>query len=41
LGDGALVGGFGDEIELVSSQGDDDVLVSLALEFLYPGLRLI
>ncbi len=40
-GDGALVGGFGNEIELVSGKGDDDVLVGLALEFLDPGLCLV
>lgn len=41
LGDGALVGGFGDEIELVTGEGDDDVFVGLALELLYPGLCFI
>jgi hypothetical protein len=30
-GDGALVGFFGDEIELVSGKGNDDVLVGLTL----------
>jgi hypothetical protein len=40
-GDGALVGRFGDEIELVSGKGDDDVLVGLALELFDPRLRLV
>lgn len=40
-GDGALVGLFGDKIELVAGEGDDDVFVGLALEFLYPGLCLV
>jgi hypothetical protein len=40
-GDGALVGGLGDQIELVAGEGDDDVLVCLALELLDPCFRLI
>lgn len=40
-GDGALVGGFGHEIELVAGKGDDNVLVGLALEFLDPGFCLV
>lgn len=40
-GDGPLVGLLGDEIQLVPGQGDDDVLVGLALELLDPCLRLI
>lgn len=40
-GNGPLVGLLGDEIELVACQGDDDVLVGLALELLDPCLRLI
>jgi hypothetical protein len=40
-GNGALVGRFGNEIELVAGKGDDDVLVGLALEFLDPCLCLI
>lgn len=40
-GDGALVWLFVDEIELVAGEGDDDVLVRLALQFLHPGLGLI
>jgi hypothetical protein len=39
--DGALVGRLGDEIQLVAGEGDDDVLVSLALEFFDPRFRLI
>lgn len=39
--DGALIGLLADEVELVSGEGDDDVLVGLALQFLDPGLRLI
>jgi hypothetical protein len=38
---GALVGRLGDEIELVASQRDDNVLVGLALELLDPRLGLI
>lgn len=40
-GDGALVGLLGDEVELVAGEGDDDVFVCLALEFLDPGLGLV
>lgn len=40
-GDGALVWRLGDQIQLVAGEGDDDVLVSLALELLDPGFRLI
>ena len=40
-GDGALVGLFRDEIQLVAGQGDDYVLVGLALQLLDPGLCLI
>lgn len=40
-GDGALVGLLGDEIELVAGEGDDDVFVGLALQFLDPGLGLV
>ena len=40
-GDSALVGGFGHEIELVAGEGDDDVLVGLALEFFDPGFCLV
>lgn len=39
--DSSLVGLLSHKIELVSSQCDDDVLVSLALEFLDPGLGLV
>lgn len=39
--DGPLVGLLGDEIQLVTGQGDDDVLVGLALELLDPRLCLI
>lgn len=39
--DGALVRRLGDEIELVSGERNDDVLVGLALQFLYPRLGLI
>ena len=39
--DGALVGLFCDKIELVSGQGDDDVLVCLPLQLLYPRLSLV
>src|SRR5690242_8027084 len=40
-GDGAFVGALGDQIELVAGKSDDDVLVCLALELLYPRFRLI
>lgn len=40
-GHGALVGLFRHEVELVARQSDDDVLVRLALELLYPRLGLI
>ena len=40
-GDGALVGRFGNKIELVSGKSDDDVLVCLALKLLDPRLGLI
>ena len=40
-GDGTLVGRLGDEIELVAGQGNDDVFVCLALQFLDPCLGLI
>lgn len=40
-GDGALVGLLSDEIELVASEGDDDIFVCLALEFLYPSFGLV
>jgi hypothetical protein len=39
--DGALVGLFCDEIELVSGEGDDDVLVRLPLQLLDPRLGLV
>lgn len=39
--DGALVGRLGDQIELVASKGNDDVLVGLALELLHPRLGLV
>lgn len=39
--DSALVGLFGDEIEFVSGEGDDDVFVCLSLKFFDPGLCLI
>ena len=39
--DSALVGLLADEIELVSGEGDDDVLVGLALELLDPSLCLV
>ena len=39
--DGALVGLLGDQIQLVSSKGDDDVLVRLALQLLDPSLGLV
>lgn len=40
-GDGALVGVLGDQIQLVAGKSDDDILVCLALELLYPCFRLI
>jgi hypothetical protein len=40
-GDDALGRVVGDEVELVSGEGDDDVLVGLALELLDPGLGLV
>jgi hypothetical protein len=40
-GDGALGRIVGDEVELVAGEGDDDVLVGLALELLDPGLGLV
>lgn len=40
-GNGALIRGFGDEIEFVSREGDDDVFVGLALEFFYPGFCFV
>lgn len=40
-GDGALVRVLGDQVELVAGEGDDDVLVCLALELLDPCFRLI
>lgn len=39
--DGALVGLLSDEIELVTSKGDDDVFICLALEFLDPSFGLV
>jgi len=39
--DGALVGRFCHEIELVSGKSNDDVFVRLALELLDPGFGLI
>lgn len=39
--DGAFIGLLGDEIQLVTSEGDDDVFISLALEFLDPSLCFI
>jgi hypothetical protein len=39
--DGALIGRLGNQIELVSGKGDDDVLVGLALELLDPRFGLI
>ena len=39
--DSALVGLLGDQIQLVSSEGDDDVLVRLALQLLDPSLGLV
>lgn len=40
-GDGSLIGLLSDQIELVTGKGNDDVLVGLALEFLYPRLGLV
>lgn len=40
-GDGALIGVLGDQIELIAGEGDDDVLVCLALELLDPCFCLI
>ncbi|RMZ72162.1 hypothetical protein GMOD_00007160 [Pyrenophora seminiperda CCB06] len=40
-GDGALVGRFGNKIELVSGQSDDDILVRLALKLLNPRFGLV
>jgi hypothetical protein len=40
-GYGALVGLFSDKIGFVSCKSDDNVLVGLALEFLYPCLGLV
>ena len=40
-GYGALIGRLGDQIELVAGKGDDDVLVRLALQLLYPCFGLI
>ena len=39
--DRTLVGLFGDQVELVTGEGDDDVFVGLALELLYPRLGLV
>lgn len=39
--DGALVRVLGHEIEFVAGEGDDDVLVGLALELLDPGFRFV
>lgn len=36
-----LVGLFGDEIKLVSGEGDDNVLVGLTLKLLDPSLCLV
>ena len=36
-----LVGLLGDQVELVAGEGDDDVLVGLALQLLDPRLRLV
>lgn len=38
---GTLVGLLGNEIQLISSQGDNDVLVGLALKFLHPCFGLV
>jgi hypothetical protein len=40
-GNGSLVRLFRYQIELVTSKGDDDVFVCLALELLDPGLGLV
>jgi len=40
-GDGALGGLVGDEVELVAREGDDDVLVGLALQLLDPGFGFV
>jgi hypothetical protein len=40
-GHGALVRLLGDEIGFVAGEGDDDVLVCLALELLHPGFCFI
>jgi hypothetical protein len=40
-GDSALVGLFGDQIELVAGKSDDDVLVGLTLQLLDPSLCLV
>jgi hypothetical protein len=40
-GDGAFVWGFGDEVEFVAGEGDDDVFVGLALELFYPRFCLV
>lgn len=37
----ALVGVLGDQIELVAGQGNDNVLVGLALQFLDPSFRFV
>ena len=39
--DSALIGVFGDKIGFVACEGDDDVLVCLALELFYPGFCFI
>lgn len=39
--DGSLIGLLVDQIKFVSSQRNDNVLVCLALQFLYPSLRFI
>jgi len=39
--DRPLVGLLRHQVELVASEGDDDVLVGLALEFLHPCLGLV
>lgn len=39
--DRPLVGLFRHQVELVASEGDDDVLVGLALELLHPRLGLV
>jgi hypothetical protein len=40
-GNGPLIGLFVDQVELVAGEGDDDVFVCLALEFLDPCLGLV